>query len=147
MQITDRSKVIDFTTGEIIEDMARIRSIKKTPQRPFIIVYTDTIQDIIRWSKAEQAVMFWSWEHCEYGTNILRITETDKEEIASILGVKKQSINNAISVLGKCQILIRKGRGHFIVNPLYFWKGRTKDNQLDDVQVQDLRLNIPELDQ
>lgn len=89
--------------------------------------------------------MFWCWEKCGYETNLVRITEQDKEDISATLGVKKRSINNAISNITKCRLLIRQGKGNYTVNPLYFWKGRTKNNDLDAKQIEELKVIISEI--
>lgn len=50
-----------------------------------------------------------------------------KRILAENLGIKPQSVTNAINDLVKKEILIRKESGVFLLNPQYFGKGEWKD--------------------
>lgn len=47
MLIRDVRERINHVTGEIVDQMSDVRKITKIPQRPFIIVYTDTLSEIL----------------------------------------------------------------------------------------------------
>jgi DNA-binding GntR family transcriptional regulator len=47
-----------------------------------------------------------------------------KEEIAKELNLKVVTINKAISILSEKNILLRKARGCYLMNPFFFGRGK-----------------------
>lgn len=50
-----------------------------------------------------------------------------KRIVAESLGIKQQSVTNAVNQLVKKNILIKKETGVFLLNPQFFGKGEWKD--------------------
>jgi len=99
--------------------------LKSVPRDKFIQVYLEDIRVFMDLPDASSIkVLVNLWKYCTCDTNEIIIVKALKERIADNVGIKLQSVSNIISKLVKKKILIRRNTSIYILNPLYFFKGR-----------------------
>ncbi|KAA0784002.1 replication/maintenance protein RepL [Bacillus sp. BB56-3] len=114
--------------GEILEETKSVTfNYGKEPD--YIKVYLDNIMflaEISGWISKIMYELIKSVSYANKGQFII-INAGYKRIIASSLGIKLQSVTNAINQLVKKGILIKIESGVFQLNPQYFGKGEWKD--------------------
>jgi len=114
--------------GEKLEETKAITfNYGKEPD--YIKVYLDNIMflaEISGWIGKILYELIKSVSYADKG-QFLIVNAGYKRILAENLGIKPQSVTNAINQLAKKGILIRKERGVFLLNPQYFGKGEWKD--------------------
>lgn len=131
--ITETNKdfsLIHNETGEIVE----FKQVKKVKQEDFILVFL-TISDLIsQLDGAEIKILIQCWKLSTFSTNVStegNLISNDpyfKNKIReSGLDFTDGAINLYISRLCKKDLLLRKGRGRYMLNPKYFFKGTMTD--------------------
>ena len=122
--------VIDNRTGEILD----LNLTKKISLDEFIMVFFSSCPQLMELSGNHLKVLICCWKHSSYNPenddrgNILHNGTGFKNACReSGLDVSNAVIDNAISALCKKGFLIKKFRGEYLLNPLYFFKGRLSD--------------------
>lgn len=127
VSMIENNKVIN-SDGEIVEEIQSVTfNYGKEPD--YIKVYLDNIMflaEISGWIGKVMYELLKSVSYADKGQFII-INAGYKRIIAANLGIKLQSVTNAINQLAKKGILIRKEVGVFLLNPQYFGKGEWKD--------------------
>ncbi|MEW4154097.1 replication/maintenance protein RepL [Bacillus thuringiensis] len=95
----------------------------------YIKVYLDNIMFIAEISGWVSKIMYELIKSVTYANKgqFIIVNAGYKRILAENLGIKPQSVTNAINDLVKKGILIRKESGVFLLNPQYFGKGEWKD--------------------
>jgi hypothetical protein len=120
--------VIDSETGEI-KQQTESRTFTYGKEPDFIKVYLDNIMllaEIPNWISKVLYELIKAVTYAEKGHFIV-INPAYKRLIAENLGMKTQSVTNAINTLSKQNILIKRDRGLYLLNPHYFGRGDWKD--------------------
>jgi len=103
---------------------------KNTYNAKFIQVYLEDISIIMDLKDASSIkVLLNLCKYCTYNTNEIIIVKALKERIAENTGIKLQTVSNIISNLVKKDILIKRARSIYFLNPFYFFKGRDFNRQ------------------
>jgi hypothetical protein len=132
------TQVVSSETGEITESRTHKEfSIEREPD--YIKLY---IKDILRLkdlSKGTNDIMYSLLKRMTYadnGENLLYLFAPIKRAVAAELGLKEGTIRKAIEQLTEKQILIRKDRGTYMVNPFLFGRGKWEDIRKIRLQVE-----------
>lgn len=121
-KIVYQREVLDKDTGELQTIERHIT--KKVESREFIKVYLDDISGIIGiGSGLERDILTHFFKMATHGTNEFPLGIYYKKKIAASLKTSVEYINNTITKFVKSEILIRRGKGVYILNPEYFFKG------------------------
>ncbi len=99
---------------------------KLEPEPSFVKLYLDDITYLVNLPKTTSDVIFELLKLVDYQQNIY-IHKDQKLDICERLNIKESAVNKAITGLNKAQIILRKSRGHYILNPFFFGKGSWKD--------------------
>ena len=90
----------------------------------FMRVYLSDIKGLLLISSnAEYQILFNLWASAKHNSNEVNIVKYHKEKLAKKLGFKYGYVCNCIKSLTKKDILIRKGKGVYILNPNFFFLG------------------------
>jgi hypothetical protein len=111
--------------GNIKRRVATTQS-KLEPEPSFVKLYLDDITHLVDLPKTTSDVIFELLKLADYQQNIY-IHKDQKIDICERLNIKESAVNKAITGLNKAQIILRKSRGHYILNPFFFGKGSWKD--------------------
>lgn len=117
--------VTDRTTGEILsEESTTVHQIPEEP--PYVKLYLDDLIKLNDLPKSSSAILYEFVRKMNYDGFIV-INASIKRMIGADLGVKEQSISNAISTFVKKDIMHRFDKGVYILNPSLFAKGKWTD--------------------
>lgn len=128
--VTEKSEdyaLVDKHTGEITD----LNVTRKITLDEFIMVFFSSCPALMQLKGNHLKVLILCWKHSSYNPeneergNIIHNSPGFKEACReSGLDVSNAVIDNAISALCKKGFLIKKYRGEYLLNPLYFFKGR-----------------------
>ena len=118
--------LIDKHTGEIQEwKRTRVVSVDE-----FIMFFFASMPDLFKLKGLQLKVLMCCWKHSSYGAvetegNIVCNNRLLKDYIRSCgLDISDSAIDVIIHNLAKANILIKKCKGTYMLNPQYFFKGR-----------------------
>lgn len=126
------SRTFFETTSTTVDEAGNTKRVSNTTQAKlesepnFIKLYLDDITYLNNLPKTTSDVIFELLKLTDYQQNIY-IHKDQKLEICERLNIKGSAVNKAITALNKAQIILRKSRGHYILNPFFFGKGSWKD--------------------
>lgn len=134
------NNVVDFETGELIESTRQstheMECFRKCTNDEFIMVYLKDLSGFLNIDNATQIkLLSIIWREVNYNNpelnegNVLAILKDDKERWAKALEVTTRTIDNALSALVKKKLLLSDARGKYKLNPLYYFKGTSKDRK------------------
>lgn len=138
MEETMKNNLVDKIVVDEAVVQNEIRFVDKEP--PYMKVYLDDISFLGQLSKVENLILHEIFKITQYNTNRVILNKFYRDNIGEKLGIKDQTIRNAISKLKKLNFLIREGVGVYVLNPRYFGSG-------DWSSLQGLRLIIEYTDQ
>ena len=135
---TELKTVVNTETGEVLETTQEtthnIRALKKCTSDEFIMVYLKDLSGFLQIDNGTQIkLLSIIWREIGYNNpdlnegNVLAILKDDKERWAKVLNVTVRTIENALSALVKKKLLLSDARGKYKLNPLYYFKGTSKD--------------------
>ena len=116
-------------TGEVIE----WRRTKVVSIDEFIMFFFASMPELFKLKGLQLKVLMCCWKHSSYGAvetegNIVNNNKLLKEYIRSCgLDITDGAIDVIIHNLAKANILIKKCKGTYMLNPQYFFKGRLAD--------------------
>lgn len=121
--------LVDKHTGEIQEwKRTRVVSIDE-----FIMFFFASMPDLFKLEGLQMKVLMCCWKHSSYSDvetegNIIHNDKLLKDYIRSCgLNLTDGAVDVIIHRLSKANILIKKCKGTYILNPQYFFKGRLSD--------------------
>jgi hypothetical protein len=123
----ETTKVVDMN-GEITEETTSV-SFNYGKEPDYIKVYLDNIvvlAEIQGWISKVLYELIKGVTYANKGQFII-INSGYKRIVAENLGIKQQSVTNAVNQLSKKNILIKKETGVFLLNPQFFGRGEWKD--------------------
>lgn len=131
--ITEKSedyKLVDVHTGELLD----YNQTKKVPIEDFIMVYLASIPEMFALQGQQLKLLMAIWRlssfnkaWCEEG-NIFLNDKSTKEAIRRLgLQLSDSSIDVALHNLVDYGFLIKMGKGKYLLNPRYFFKGTLSD--------------------
>ena len=118
--------LLDKHTGEVLEwKRTRVVSVDE-----FIMFFFASMPDLFKLEGLQLKVLMCCWKHSSYNDvekegNIVHNDRLLKEYIHQCgLNISDTAIDVIIHRLAKSNILIKKCRGTYMLNPQYFFKGR-----------------------
>ena len=121
-------KVVDNRTGEITNEVeTQIKALEREPN--YVKLYLDQIvklSEITGWTSNVLYELLGDSKYANEG-QIIVVNAGYKEMVAEKLGIKPQSVTNAINALKKKEIIYKVKNGVFQLNPRIFGKGEWKD--------------------
>lgn len=133
--------VIDLQTGELFSKRWIGKKVEST--EAFIKTYIEDIGALAKCSGAEQSTILCSLKYLDYNTNQLYIDSKRREEICECAGIKRNTLNSAISRLIKKNILIKESNTAYLLNPKLFFFGTELER--DKLFSLEIRYEIVEL--
>jgi len=116
------TEVISQETGEILESKKFYK--QRVEKDKFMMVYLESMGSILKInSPIEYKVLLTLWEMSEFESNRIILVKSIKKEIANNLGYVFKTVENAISRLLKKNLLVKRERSIYYLNPKYFFKG------------------------
>lgn len=119
-------KVINTNTGEIISGVS---TVKYDNIDDFIMCFLSSIKEVTSLDGNSIRVLLFCWKFSSFNYNIpeanIIVNDVDfKNNLRKNgLDLSDASINNAINKLYKANMLQKKCRGKYMLNPKYFFKG------------------------
>lgn len=135
-------KIVDSGTGEIIEETESKRYRRQVTQDMFYFSFIKTVdfEDIL--SKTELRLLAQLNKHSQFNTNEVAMTKALRDFICNTMGIKYQSLINAMSSLKKKGI-IEINKGVVFINPHFHWKGELKERD-DMIRILEIEYDIVE---
>lgn len=131
--ITTKSKdfsVVDNRTGELLE----LRQTKKLSLDEFFMVFAASCPTLLKLKGLQLKVLICCWRYSSYNKeysqdgNIIHNSPTFKQFCKHEgLQTSDACIDKAFTKLCKENLLIRRCRGEYLMNPQYFFKGTLSD--------------------
>ena len=130
-------QLLDVNTGEIKEwKRTQVVSIDE-----FIIFFFASIPDLVRLKGMQLKVLMCCWKHSTYNNvveegNIFHNDKLFKDYVRSCgLDMKDGAIDVIIHNLTKANVLIKKCKGTYMLNPKYFFKGKLADRSRLEMKI------------
>ena len=121
--------LVDKHTGEIQEwKRTRVVSVDE-----FIMFFFASMPDLFKLEGLQMKVLMCCWKHSTYNNvetegNIVNNNKLLKDYIRSCgLNLTDSAVDVIIHRLAKANILIKKCKGTYMLNPQYFFKGKLAD--------------------
>ena len=111
----------DYITGEVTKHKS-IKKVTRTTQE-FLLAYVEAIGKLAGCSGSQLKVVLACLRYVDYNTNELLLNPNRRDQIRELTGLKKDTVNTAISKLYKKNIFIREKKTSYL-NPNLFYKGR-----------------------
>lgn len=123
---TEKTTTIDSETGQIIEETNSVVSNLKEAEPPFIKLYIEDIGRLKELSPSTVLVLGSLVRNMSYSGLMFSIKPI-KEMIMKDTGLSYPSVRNAFVQLANKNILIRKARAVYLIDPNLFARGSWKD--------------------
>jgi len=121
----EQSTYINNETGEIKKQEEK-KVIRIPKEDEYIKIYIKTIGVLHNIPASADKILLEIIKYTSYNNRII-LTKPVKQDIANNLNISLSRVNNYITTLIKKNILIRKDRGMYILNPYIFGKGNWHD--------------------
>lgn len=116
---------VDRETGEILEgELLTTSVVSREPD--FIKLYVKDIGRLLNLTKSDTTVLFCILSIIKYD-NIFYAVVNNKLKIAEETRMPMNTVNDSIRNLHNAGLLLRQGKGEYLVNPTMFAKGSWKD--------------------
>lgn len=113
--------ILDPHTGEIIPTKWIKKTVKNTEM--FVRTYIEDIGCLSGCSGSEKTLVLAILKYVEYDTNKIYLDSERRKEICETWDMKMNTLNTAVSRLGKKNILIKYSSSGYILNPQLFFFG------------------------
>ena len=125
--------VVDHETGELLDaELLTTSVVAKEPD--FVKLYIKDIGKMLNLTKSDTSVLFCILSIIQYD-NIFYAVINTKQRIATTTNMPMNTVNDSIRNLHNAGILLRQGKGEYLVNTELFARGSWKD-------IVKIRLNI-----
>lgn len=127
--------VVDTSTGEVLKsEITTVKTLRGTDE--FVQVYLEDFTGLFKLETATEIKLLallwkaseWNAQESDKGNSIV-VIKTFKEQWANELGCTLQTVNNTLSSLLKKDLIIKKERMIYYLNPKYFFKGFINDRK------------------
>ena len=130
-RIIKEISTVDVTTGEYLKQTTE-SILRKEPD--YVKLYLRDIALLNNLRPSTNNILYELLKLMDYRNRIV-LNSALKKEIATEIGVSVKTIDNALNLLLKQNIVLRKGVGLFIGNPNLFGKGEWRD-------IRELRMTV-----
>lgn len=128
--------LVDESTGELLE----YKQTRKISLNEFIMVFFTSCPELMKLSGVELKVLICCWKLSSFNPlsekngNVIHNNQSlkryCKEQGATI---SDANVDNAISVLCKKRMLLKRCKGEYMLNPEYFFKGTLSNRSKIDL--------------
>lgn len=127
--VDEQNLKVNKETGELTE--IYLRKVIET-QEEFLKIYINSLDELVKLNNRELQILFIILKRSKFceeknkDGNIFYNEHLFKEEVRSVVDkdIKDNIINQYVSSLARNKLIIRVKRGTFILNPLFFAKGK-----------------------
>lgn len=125
-------KIIKQTSSEYVDEFGEVKqkqsfqSYSIGGEDDYIKVYIKHINYLSNLPSGLESVIYELIKNVNYGNKIV-INSHIKRDISISIGKSFNTVNQYMSKLVECKILIREGRGVYYLNPIFYGKGKWKD--------------------
>lgn len=134
---SDAYQLYDNFTGELLE----YKQTRKISMDEFIMVFFTSCPDLMKLSGVELKVLICCWKLSSFNPmneaegNIVHNNQSLKEFCKEQGATSSDAnIDNAISMLCKKRMLLKKCKGEYMLNPEYFFKGTLSNRSKIDLR-------------
>jgi len=121
-KIYESTEIVVNENGEILESKSRVK--RKVTSAEFMQVYLEDHSGLMKISSGNEIkVLVTLWSLSQFDTNQVILIKPIKEQIAQKIGISYNTLRNIISELSKKNLLVKKDRSMYYLNPKYFFKG------------------------
>lgn len=130
--MADTKKISTSITNSQINEDGEVISVEKITTKfverepDYVKLYITDILKLSNISKSNNDILLAILKRMNYNNEVFLLSYV-KEEIAQELGLKAVTISKALGVLTDKDILIRKARGCYLINPFFFGRGKWED--------------------
>lgn len=136
-ETSDAFSLLDNQTGEILE----YKEVKKVSLDEFIMVFFTNYPELMSLSGVQLKVLMCCWKASSFNPlneekgNVVNNNPSFKR-FCTEQGVTapNASIDNAISMLCRKRMLLKRCKGEYILNPVYFFKGTLSSRSKIDLR-------------
>ncbi len=122
-----RERVIDQTTGEILQDKTNVISFNQMPEEPaYVKLYIDDLSRLNKLTPGETKILLYVAARADY-EGIASLPLGIKNRIATSAGCSTSAVSSAISKFCNEKILKRLDVGVYELNPDYFARGKWRE--------------------
>lgn len=136
-ETSDAYQLYDNFTGELLE----YKQTRKISMDEFIMVFFTSCPDLMKLSGVELKVLICCWKLSSFNPmnetegNIVHNNQSLKEFCKEQGATSSDAnIDNAISMLCKKRMLLKKCKGEYMLNPEYFFKGTLSNRSKIDLR-------------
>lgn len=136
-ETSDAYSLYDNFTGELLE----YKQTKKISMDEFIMVFFTSCPELMKLSGVELKVLICCWKLSSFNPmsetegNIVHNNQSLKEFCKNQGATASDAnIDNAISILCKKRMLLKKCKGEYMLNPEYFFKGTLSNRSKIDLR-------------
>ncbi|HHD2824524.1 replication/maintenance protein RepL [Clostridium perfringens] len=122
----ETQKIIDVSTGEVLQEQSQLKTQTKGAEPPFIKLYIDDLMLINDLPTSSSNILWELVKTMSYDQEIV-LNASRKKRICANLNIQMQTLNNALTKFVKKEILFRTEPGIFVPNPYLFAKGSWND--------------------
>ena len=122
--------IIDLETGEL----TKYYQLRTVTLDEFIMVFFASYPELFRLSGVELKVLMCCWKYSSYNSancsegNIVHNNSSFKEFCKQNgLITSNSNVDNAVSKLTQQGLLIKRCKGEYLLNPIYFFKGKLSE--------------------
>lgn len=142
MKGTHIREIVDKDTGELIRSEKSFSTKGKTrSDEKFFMVFEDSIDNILKNSSTDIALLFKLCSMVNFNDARVDITSRKRKDLQEFLGVSRQALSNSFNKLRKSKIIFGS-RDEFYINPNLFWRGTTNGR---NKYIQDNKESIKEM--
>lgn len=122
---SENYSIVDESTGELLDHY----ELRKIDIDAYITVFFSLIPEVMKLNGRCIKVLMCCWKKSSFDLlnedgNLLHNNQSFKDYVRSTgCNISDGAIDNCISILSKQELLIRKCRGEYLLNPNYFFKG------------------------
>lgn len=129
-EVSKDHAIIDLETGELKE----LNQLRTVTMDEFIMVFFASYKELYQLNGVQLKVLMGCWKYSSYNSanyaegNIVHNNPSFKEYCRQDgLDTSDANIDNAISILCRKGLLIKRCRGEYLLDPRYFFKGKLSE--------------------
>jgi len=122
---TTTNQIIDHETGEVIRT-SNTEVTSREAEPPFVKLYIQDVSRLMDLPPSSSKLLTLLLKSMGYN-NVVVMYKPIKEMMCEELGIRLNTLNDAVKLLHRKGILIRKARGVYVIDPEQFGRGKWED--------------------
>lgn len=120
-----QTSIVDLNTGEETQT-TETKTTRLPKEPPYVKLYIDDLCSLIAIPKSLRDILLLIIKKLDY-EGYITLSTRYRKEMCKTLGIKDQSLRNALTELSKFDVIKNTGRGEWFANPEYFARGEWAD--------------------